>query len=84
MAAVFAEVARCYQLGGNGNPGAKLAIGGVGDGEAGLPTQRYVERVLTHAIQDQLTRTEVDLPFLATTGNTTPSKNETGICFVRT
>ena len=72
VAAVFAEVARCYQLGGNGNPGAKLAIGGVGDGEAGLPTQRYVERVLTHAIQDQITRTEVDLPFLATTGNTTP------------
>src|SRR2546425_13378182 len=27
-AAVFAEVARCYQLGGNGNPGSRLAIGG--------------------------------------------------------
>ncbi|HZC68471.1 MAG TPA: MotA/TolQ/ExbB proton channel family protein [Nitrospirales bacterium] len=72
VAAVFAEVARCYQLGGNGNPGTKLAIERVGDGEAGLPTQRYVERILAHAIQEQITRTETDLPFLATTGNITP------------
>jgi len=71
-AAVFAEVARCYQLGGDGNPGSRLAIEGVGDGEAGLPTQRAVERVLAHAIQEQISRTETDLPFLATTGNITP------------
>ncbi len=71
-AAVFAEVARCYQLGGNGNPGSRLAIEGVGEGEAGLPTQRAVERVLAHAIQEQISRTETDLPFLATTGNITP------------
>src|SRR6059036_774808 len=44
----------------------------VGEGEAGLPTQRAVERVLAHAIQEQITRTETDLPFLATTGNITP------------
>src|SRR5947199_9352620 len=72
VAAVFAEVARCYQLGGNGNPGSRLAIEEVGEGEAGLPTQRAVERVLAHAIQEQITRTETDLPFLATTGNITP------------
>src|SRR2546422_2009048 len=45
---------------------------GVGDGEAGLPTQRYVEQVLGHAIQEQITRTEAELLFLATTGNVTP------------
>ncbi|TLY34050.1 MAG: hypothetical protein E6K57_02235 [Nitrospirae bacterium] len=45
---------------------------GVGDGEAGLPTQRYVEQVLAHAMQEQITRTEAELPFLATTGNVTP------------
>src|SRR5207247_6793643 len=40
--------------------------------EAGLPTQRYVEQVLAHAMQEQITRTEAELPFLATTGNVTP------------
>src|SRR2546426_12214960 len=65
-AAVFAQVARCYQLGGNGNPGSRLAIEGVGEGEAGLPPQRAVERVLAHAIQEQISRTERALPFLAT------------------
>jgi biopolymer transport protein TolQ len=72
VAAVFADVARCYRLGGNGNPRARLAMEGVGDGEAGLPTQRYVEQVLAHGIQEQITRTEAELPFLATTGNVTP------------
>src|SRR2546422_7020241 len=37
-AAVFAEVARCYQLGGNGNPGPLLVIEGVCVGEAGSPS----------------------------------------------
>ncbi len=72
VAVAYAEVAGCYQDGGNGNPGTRLAIGGAGDGEAGLPTQRYVERVLAHAVQEQITRTEAYLPFLATTGNITP------------
>src|SRR2546425_6199491 len=34
-AAVFAEVARCYQLGGKGKPGSRPAVGGEGGGEAG-------------------------------------------------
>src|SRR3989475_1434302 len=72
VAAVFSDVARCYRLGGNGNPRARLAMEGGGDGEAGLPTQRYVEQVLAHAMQEQITRTEAELPFLATTGNVTP------------
>jgi biopolymer transport protein TolQ len=71
-AAVFAEVARCFQLGGNGNPRPRLAKDEVRNGEAGLPTQRYVDQVLAHAIQQQITRTESELPFLATTGNVTP------------
>ena len=37
-----------------------------------MPTRQYVERVLGHAIQEQITRSEAYLPFLATTGNTTP------------
>jgi len=72
VAAVFSDVARCYRLGGNGNPRTRLAMEGVGDGEAGLPTQRYVDQVLAHAMQEQITRTEAELPFLATTGNITP------------
>jgi biopolymer transport protein TolQ len=72
VAAVFADVARCYQHGGNGNPRPRLAKDEVGNGEAGLPTQRYVDQVLAHAIQQQITRTEGELPFLATTGNVTP------------
>src|SRR2546428_7830643 len=49
-AAVFAEVARCYQLGGDGNPGSRLAIEGVGEGEAGQATQRAGERGPARAV----------------------------------
>src|SRR5437879_10206170 len=80
VAAVFSDVARCYRLGGNGNPRARLAMEGVGDGEAGLPTRRYVEQVLAHAMQEQITRTEAELPFLATTGNVTRSSGCWGPC----
>jgi biopolymer transport protein TolQ len=71
VAAAYGEVAVCYQLDGNGG-GARLAVEGLGSGGEGLPTQRYVERILAHAIQEQITRTEAYLPFLATTGNITP------------
>src|SRR5437867_4086151 len=42
VAAVFAEVARCYQLGGGGDPGARLAIEGAGDVEGGVLTPAAV------------------------------------------
>ncbi len=71
VAAVYVEVAVCYQLDGNGG-GSRLPIEGLGNGGEGLPTQRYVERVLAHAIQEQINKTESYLPFLATTGNITP------------
>jgi biopolymer transport protein TolQ len=63
VAAVYGEVARCYQFTGNG---------GTGENGETTPTRHYVERVLGHAIQEQITRSEAYLPFLATTGNTTP------------
>jgi biopolymer transport protein TolQ len=70
VAAVYAEVARCYQLVGNGAiRGRDLSTT---DEIENMPTQRYVERVLGHAIQDQISRNESYLPFLATTGNITP------------
>ena len=71
VAAVYVEVAVCYQLDGNGGS-PRLAIESLGTGGEGLPTQRYVERVLAHAIQEQINKTESYLPFLATTGNITP------------
>ncbi len=71
LVAVYVEVAVCYQLDGNeGSP--RLAVENLGPGGEGLPTQRYVERVLAHAIQEQINKTESYLPFLATTGNITP------------
>lgn len=72
VAAVYAEVAACYPLAANGDDGTPLGL--VGSGESGecVPTQNYVERVMGHSIQEQITRTEAYLPFLATTGNTTP------------
>src|SRR2546428_6285720 len=72
VAAVFSDVARCYRLGGNGNPRARLAVGGGGGGEAGLPTPRYVEQVLAHPMQGPITPTEAELPFFATAGDVTP------------
>lgn len=71
LVAVYAEVAVCYQLDGNGGS-PKLTSESLGSGGDGLPTQRYVERVLAHAIQEQINKTESYLPFLATTGNITP------------
>src|SRR3989442_12027649 len=72
VAAVFSDVARCYRLGGNGNPRAPLAVEGGGDGETGLPTQRYGGQILGHAIQGQNTPTETKPPLLATTPKVTP------------
>ncbi|MBI3810254.1 MAG: MotA/TolQ/ExbB proton channel family protein [Nitrospirae bacterium] len=71
VVAVYVEVARCYQLDGSGGV-TRLAVESLGPGGDGLPTQRYVERVLAHSIQEQINKTESYLPFLATTGNITP------------
>jgi biopolymer transport protein TolQ len=71
VASVYAEVARCYQLVGNGAIGGR-DLSTTADDIERMPTQRYVERVLGHAIQDQISRNESYLPFLATTGNITP------------
>jgi biopolymer transport protein TolQ len=71
VAAVYAEVAKCYQVLGNGAiKGREIAP--AGDDTDRIPTQYYVERILGHAIQEQISRNETYLPFLATTGNITP------------
>jgi len=71
VASVYAEVAKCYQVLGNGAiKGREIAP--VGDDTDRIPTQYYVERILGHAIQEQISRNETYLPFLATTGNITP------------
>ena len=72
VAAVYAEVASRYHLAGNGGEGTPLETQDAVEPEESAPTPNYVERVLGHAIQEQITRTEAYLPFLATTGNTTP------------
>src|SRR5690348_4790010 len=40
--------------------------------EPEAPDRQYLDRVVTHIMQDQLSRLEAYLPFLATTGNITP------------
>jgi len=71
VAAVYAEVAKCYQVLGNGAiKGREIAP--AADETDKIPTQYYVERILGHAIQEQISRNETYLPFLATTGNITP------------
>lgn len=40
--------------------------------EPDAPDRQYLDRVVTHIMQDQLSRLEAYLPFLATTGNITP------------
>jgi biopolymer transport protein TolQ len=71
VASVYAEVAKCYQVVGNGAiKGREIAP--AADDTPKMPTQHYLERVLGHAIQDQISRNETYLPFLATTGNITP------------
>jgi len=71
LAVVYVEVVRCYQLDGH-SADSRLADESLRVGGENLPTQRYVERVLAHAIQEQINKTEAYLPFLATTGNITP------------
>ena len=71
VASVYAEVAKCYQVLGNGAiKGREIAP--AADDSDRIPTQYYVERILGHAIQEQISRNETYLPFLATTGNITP------------
>jgi biopolymer transport protein TolQ len=71
VAWVYAELARCYQVVGNGSMKGRQITATDEDTEQ-MPTQHYVERVLGHATQEQITRNEAYLPFLATTGNITP------------
>jgi biopolymer transport protein TolQ len=71
VAAVYAEVARSCQIQGNGAiKGGRVSA--AEDEKETLPARNYIERVLAHTIQDQITRSEAYLPFLATTGNITP------------
>jgi biopolymer transport protein TolQ len=71
IAAVYADVARCYQVIGNGAIKGR-EIPAAGEDIDKLPAQHYVERVMDHAIQDQISRNEAYLSFLATTGNISP------------
>jgi biopolymer transport protein TolQ len=71
VASIYAEVAKCYQVIGNGAIGGRQSAPTSDDGEK-TPPQHYLERVLDHAIQEQISRNETYLPFLATTGNITP------------
>jgi len=71
VASVYAEVAKCYQVLGNGAIKGR-EIASAADDTDKIPTQYYVERILGHAIQEQISRNETYLPFLATTGNITP------------
>src|SRR2546428_12107669 len=57
VAAVFSDVARCYRLGGNGDPPAPLAPGGGGGGGAGPAHQPYAEPGPGGAIPEQNTPT---------------------------
>jgi len=41
-------------------------------GEQEAPDRHYLDRVVGHVMQDQISRQEAYLPFLATTGNITP------------
>jgi biopolymer transport protein TolQ len=71
VASVYAEVAKCYQVMGNGAVSGRRIPPATEDVDK-TPTQHYLERVLGHAIQEQISRNEKYLPFLATTGNITP------------
>lgn len=71
VAAVYAEAARCYSLVGNGGMSGR-EVSEVEDAADRMPARHYVDRLLDHAIQDQIARGEAYLPFLATTGNITP------------
>jgi len=70
LASVYADVARLFPAMGNGATGASRDLLGGDNGEK--PNPKYVERVLAHALQEQITKAETYLPFLATTGNITP------------
>jgi biopolymer transport protein TolQ len=71
VASVYADVARSYQVLGNGAIKGREIAAGVEEVDR-LPPPQHVERVLNHAIQEQISRNEAYLPFLATTGNITP------------
>jgi biopolymer transport protein TolQ len=72
VASIYAEVAKCYQVMGNGAVSGRRIPPAPEQEVDKTPTQHYLERVLTHAIQEQISRNETYLPFLATTGNITP------------
>ncbi|HZS11737.1 MAG TPA: MotA/TolQ/ExbB proton channel family protein, partial [Nitrospirales bacterium] len=45
---------------------------GFGVEESIIPDRRYLDQVVAHIVQDQISKHESYLPFLATTGNITP------------
>lgn len=58
----------------NGLLGGQLSVALAGDvsGEAPSVERAYLDRTAEHLVQNQVARLETYLPFLATTGNTTP------------
>lgn len=70
IAAVYSEAMQCFQHAGAAKLGGTL-LGSAGAAET-IPSQHYLERVMDHAVQDQISRMESYLSFLATTGNITP------------
>jgi len=56
--------------------GASKEAGGTGSAKSAEPSveidRQYLERVVAHLLQDQISKQEAYLPFLATTGNITP------------
>jgi biopolymer transport protein TolQ len=71
VAAVYAEVARSCQILGNGAIRGREISSGENEKER-IPPRHHIERLVAHTIQEQITRSEAYLPFLATTGNITP------------
>src|SRR5205085_8249042 len=53
MAAVYAEIAKCFPV----------AVNGATSADAEIPNYRYVDRVLMHALQAQISKGETYLPF---------------------
>lgn len=57
---------------GGGSKKSKDAVQAAGGGEGAGVTRNYLDRVVAYIVQDQVTKLEAYLPFLATTGNITP------------
>lgn len=73
-AAVFLSVLERTTPEGDRLTGDPLGVSSVFESSADFPIadRHYLDRVVAHIMQDQLSRKEAYLPFLATTGNITP------------